>query len=224
MGARRSGPLAERAYGAAMRSGWLVVLAAAVGIVGCGRAARHVSSTVRSSGVTVPALSGPGSAGALKFVHLRIEGRPYLFLLDTGAGRTVVVKSVARALHLRLVGAKHGSPTLGCRAATQAARIVDWEIAGRRLPALTVASQMFSELKIEGMTRRSARRRCSLTLWDRPSASLAGASSLEAHRRPVRGASRLRFCTEMAVSSSPSESPSTGSRPSGSWTPALPAP
>jgi hypothetical protein len=48
-------------------------------------------------------------------------------------------------------GAKRASPTLGCRASTQAVRILDWEIAGRRLPALTVASQMFSELKIEGI-------------------------------------------------------------------------
>lgn len=134
-----------------MRSGCLVVLAAAVGIVGCGRATRHASSIVRSSGVTVPAFSGPGSAGALQFVRLRIEGRPYLFLVDTGAGRTVVDMSVARALHLRPVGAERASPTLGCRAATRAVRIVDWEIAGMRLPALTVASQMLSELKIEGI-------------------------------------------------------------------------
>jgi predicted aspartyl protease len=134
-----------------MRSGWLVVLAAAVGIVGCGRAIRHASSVVRSSGVTVPAFSGPGSPGASQFVRLRIEGRPYLFLVDTGAGRTVVDTSVARALHLRLVGAQRASPTLGCRAATRAVRILDWEIAGRRLPALTVASQTLSELKIEGI-------------------------------------------------------------------------
>jgi predicted aspartyl protease len=141
------GPLAERAYGAAMRSGWLAIVAAAVGIVGCGRAAPHASSTVRSSSATVPAFSDPGS-GALRFVRLRIEGRPYVFLVDTGAGRTVVDASVARALHLRLVGAEHRSPTLGCRAATQGVRVVDWEIAGRRLPALTVTSQTLSDLKI----------------------------------------------------------------------------
>ena len=118
---------------------------AAVALAGCGSsdsgARVGTSSSGRpSSGMVIPALVGRGPGGAGAFVRLTVKGRPYIFRVDTGAGRTVVDATVAQALALPDRGAAYSAPTFGCRTSAQPVAVSDWKLGYVTLPAGMVVS------------------------------------------------------------------------------------
>lgn len=135
-----------------MRARWWVIGVATVCLGGCG-----ASPSTRSqpeappSAVVLSALTAPRLTGASLFVRLMIHSRRYLFLIDTGAGSSVIASSVATALHLPPADPPRKAPTFGCRASVRPVRIDHWAIGSRRLPAMTIASQDLPTVMVDGL-------------------------------------------------------------------------
>lgn len=85
-------------------------------------------------------------------VELTVKGHPYLFLADTGALKTVVDPTVAKALALPDTGAAIGGQSL-CSTSMQPVAISDWKLGGVRLPATTAFALKFkfAGVKIKGI-------------------------------------------------------------------------
>ena len=131
---------------------------AAAALAGCGSSGSEAttgmsSSERRSSGMVIPALvvRRPGGAGA--FVRLTVKGRPYIFKVDTGAARTVVAATVAKALALPNRGARYSATTFGCKTSAQPVVVSDWKLGAATLPATTVASvkSVLAGAKLDGV-------------------------------------------------------------------------
>jgi hypothetical protein len=124
-----------------------------VAVAGCGglhRRERDPDAGVEpSSGVVVPAVV----VGPAMFVTLKLEGRPYLFRIDTGALTTTVDASVAKALALRDRGTPSMAPAVGCQTRVQPVAISDWTLGQATLPARTIQSAytVLAALKLGGV-------------------------------------------------------------------------
>lgn len=114
---------------------------AAVALAGCASSGSGTSSAGRpSSGMVIAALVGRERGGAGAFVRLTVKDHPYFFRVDTGAARTVVDATVAKALAFPARGAPYSAPTFGCKASAQPVAVSDWTLGDATLVAATVVS------------------------------------------------------------------------------------
>ena len=74
------------------------------------------------------------SGGTVVAAKVIIHGRPFAFLIDTGASITLVNPTIARRLHLKTVGKPHTfCGVTGCAQARRV-RLNRWSIGGQPLP------------------------------------------------------------------------------------------
>ena len=73
--------------------------------------------------------------------QLQIHGKPYYFIVDTGAAVTVIDAAVASAAGLKPVGVAGKATTLGCSVAVQPVALSNWSIGSQALPASLVPTQ-----------------------------------------------------------------------------------
>ncbi len=107
-----------------------LVVASTGGAASAARA-RTASNQVRLK--IVRSRDGSTAAIAKVFIH----GRPYAFLIDTGATKTVVNFALARQLGLKRVGRATKVAGVGCISKSQRVRISNWRIGSQRLPTIT---------------------------------------------------------------------------------------
>jgi predicted aspartyl protease len=80
------------------------------------------------------------SGGTVVAAKVIIHGRPFAFLIDTGASVTLVNPTIARRLHLKTVGKPHTfCGVTGCAQARRV-RLNRWSIGGQPLPNVVVSS------------------------------------------------------------------------------------
>ena len=80
------------------------------------------------------------SGGTVVAAKVVIHGRPFAFLIDTGASITLVNPTIARRLHLKTVGKPHTfCGVTGCAQARRV-RLNRWSIGGQPLPNVVVSS------------------------------------------------------------------------------------
>jgi predicted aspartyl protease len=75
------------------------------------------------------------------YARVMIQGRAYVMVLDSGAGRTVVTNTVSRSLHLQSRGASKLIPALGCDAAVAPVVVSRWQLEGITLPKMVILSR-----------------------------------------------------------------------------------
>jgi len=87
------------------------------------------------------------------FVHLSVQGRPYVFQVDTGATTSAVDSAVAKALALPDRGAATSKTTVGAKTSAQPVAISDWKLGDEALPTSTVLAvkTAFTGHKINGV-------------------------------------------------------------------------
>jgi hypothetical protein len=91
----------------------------------------------------------PGS-GTLALVPLTIGGQgPMMFVLDTGASRSVVDSRVAQRLSLPPAGKPQRAAGVSCATTTQPVRVASWQVGAVDLPAQNLDS---ISLAIPGLT------------------------------------------------------------------------
>jgi hypothetical protein len=119
-----------------------IMLGVAVALAGCGSSGGgpRMGRTPRqsSSGVVIRTLVLRGDPAL--FVRLTVKGHPYMFAVDTGAARTVVDATVAKALALPARGAAYSAVTIGCKTSVQLVAVSDWKLGEATLPAKTIVS------------------------------------------------------------------------------------
>lgn len=100
----------------------------------------------------IPAVVGHAKGNVIASVKLTLKGRPYMFLVDTGAAKSIVDSAVAKALALPDRGAPTSTPSL-CKLTSQPVAISDWKLGAAARPATTVFSfkTNLSGLKIKGV-------------------------------------------------------------------------
>jgi predicted aspartyl protease len=80
------------------------------------------------------------SNGTVVAAKVIIHGRPFAFLVDTGASVTLVNPTIARRLHLKTIGKPHTfCGVTGCAQARRV-RLANWSIGGQALPSVVVSS------------------------------------------------------------------------------------
>ena len=86
-------------------------------------------------------------------VALKIHGKPYYFIVDTGASATVLDSTVAKSLDLAALGSPGKATTIGCSTPLQPVAISDWSIGTQPLPGSVIPSQKtnFAGQKYQGV-------------------------------------------------------------------------
>ncbi|HEY5316711.1 MAG TPA: retropepsin-like aspartic protease, partial [Solirubrobacteraceae bacterium] len=79
------------------------------------------------------------------FAMITIQGKPYAFVVDTGAAQTTVTSTVVSALGLPEDGSPISLKTIGCPVRAQPVTMRSWSIAGHTLPTTQVLSAPVSE-------------------------------------------------------------------------------
>jgi hypothetical protein len=74
-------------------------------------------------------------------VRVTIDGRRYLFKVDTGATQSEISTSMARADRLPADGPAESVRGLGCRASAQPVRVANWRVGNVPLPLTSVVAQ-----------------------------------------------------------------------------------
>lgn len=116
-------------------------LSTVLGIIALGGAVASARPVEAHAAATVPIvvlkIRGGGTIVAAKVI---IHGRPFAFLIDTGASVTLVNPTLAHRLHLRTVGRPHTfCGVTGCATARRV-RLSRWSIGGQPLPNVVVSS------------------------------------------------------------------------------------
>ena len=91
--------------------------------------------------VEVPVVVQRSRSNVVALAELQIHGKPYYFVVDTGASVTVIDSSVAVAAKLTTVSTAGQATTLGCKVPIQTVAISNWAIGGQALPSSIVPSQ-----------------------------------------------------------------------------------
>jgi predicted aspartyl protease len=112
----------------------------AIAVSGCGSKARSDFQPARP-GHVVELTVRTDSVGDAAFVPVQVDGRHFMFRLDTGASRTVIAANVAAELRLPGHGAAVAATTVGCSTEAAPVGISDWSLGGVRLPRMTITSQ-----------------------------------------------------------------------------------
>lgn len=137
---------------------------AALVLTGCGSSGKRSASTAaKSASTSTPAVaatstgaapSSPAASrivipavfthlkgrGVSAFVELSVKGRSYLFRVDTGATRTTVDYTFAKALALPDRGAATSETSVCRKVPAQPVEISDWKLGGAALPATRIIS------------------------------------------------------------------------------------
>lgn len=80
------------------------------------------------------------SGGPEGYVEVTIHGKPFLFLVDSGAAETVIEARVVAELHLRVFGPTKPAAMVGCTRPYRPVEIDGWAIGSDRLPTGIVTS------------------------------------------------------------------------------------
>ena len=113
------------------------------------------SVTTKFRPVTVPALVHKYSSGAVSVLTtLTVHGKPYIFVVDSGASTSVIDDSIAKQLGLTTVGPPGKSTGLGCSAPSHRVRLDNWSVGGEALPPDVIAATQVNLAggKIDGVT------------------------------------------------------------------------
>jgi predicted aspartyl protease len=118
-----------------------VCLSTVVGLAALGGAVASARPVGAHAASTVPiVVLHSKTGGTVVAAKVIIHGRPFAFLIDTGASVTLVNPTLARRLHLRTVGRPHRfCGVTGCATARRV-RLKNWSIGGQPLPNVVVAS------------------------------------------------------------------------------------
>lgn len=92
-------------------------------------------------GRSVKAIVSRGDGGAIVVVPVRLAGREYGFVVDTGASQSSIDVRAARRAELKQTGKRQTQTTLGCATSSQPVRIPDWSLSGIPLPPTTATAQ-----------------------------------------------------------------------------------
>jgi predicted aspartyl protease len=134
----------NQTYSGLMGRGWTVGLWVALGalaLAGCGGRARRVQHA-RSSAVLTARLRIYGTAPeAVALANLTLMGHHYVFVVDTGAARTVIRAPVAHTLGLRDDGPPQEFFPLGCRVSSQPVALSNWRLGNTSLRPIAAITQ-----------------------------------------------------------------------------------
>ena len=93
-----------------------------------------------AAAATVPLKIFRGRGGVAALALVRIHGRLFPFIIDTGSETTLVDVALARQLHLKTVGKPIKVTGVGCSETAHRVRLSNWSIGGQRLPRITATS------------------------------------------------------------------------------------
>jgi predicted aspartyl protease len=118
----------------------LIIVAAACAATVSGVAVAQAGTTGHiASAIPLEIIHGrDGSTAAI--VRVVIHGRPFPFLVDTGATKTLLDGALARTLHLRTIGKPTVVGGVGCNTSSRRVRLARWSAAGQTLPNITAVS------------------------------------------------------------------------------------
>ena len=80
----------------------------------------------------------------LALAVVRIHGRRFPFLIDTGSSKTLVDDALARQLHLKTVGKPIKVTGVGCSEGARNVRLKNWSIGGQPLPNIVATSSVIA--------------------------------------------------------------------------------
>jgi predicted aspartyl protease len=99
----------------------------------------------RPAQATIPLVILKAKDGeTLALARVRIHGRVFPFLIDTGSSKTLVDVALARQLHLRTVGKPIKVTGVGCSETASKVRLKRWSIGGQALPSIVTTSSMIA--------------------------------------------------------------------------------
>jgi predicted aspartyl protease len=115
-----------------------------LGFTGGGEA----STTGHAAAATVPIkiFRGRGAVAAVALV--RIHGRLFPFIIDTGAQKTLVDVALARQLHLKTVGKPIKLSGVGCTETASKVRLSNWSVGGQPLPTIVATSSSLAGIGV----------------------------------------------------------------------------
>jgi predicted aspartyl protease len=118
----------------------VIALTAVVGVFCFGAAAASARPAGFAQAVVPIFVFHSKKGGTEAFAKVIIHGRPFAFLIDTGASTTLVNPTIARRLHLKTVGRRHTfCGVTGCATARRV-RLSRWNISGVPLPSVVASS------------------------------------------------------------------------------------
>lgn len=80
----------------------------------------------------------------LALARVRIHGRFFPFLIDTGSSKTLVDDALAKTLHLKTVGHPVKVTGVGCSEGARKVRLGRWSIGGQTLPTIVATSSVIA--------------------------------------------------------------------------------
>ncbi len=99
----------------------------------------------RTAAATVPLEILKARDGeTLALAVVRIHGRRFPFLIDTGSSKTLVDDALAKQLHLKTVGRPIKVTGVGCSEAARKVRLKNWSIGGQSLPSIVATSSVIA--------------------------------------------------------------------------------
>ncbi len=109
--------------------------------VSAARGTSGTSSLSPSKRIVIPAVfTHRKGRGVSAFIVLTVEGRPYLFRVGTGATRTTVDYTFAKAVALPARGAPTSETSVCRKVLAQPVEISDWRLGAATLPATRIIS------------------------------------------------------------------------------------
>jgi Aspartyl protease len=129
----------------------LIVIACLVGsflVTGFTGGGEASTSGGHAAAATVPLkiLRSHGAVAAVAAV--RIHGRLFPFIVDTGSEKTLVNVALARQLLLKAVGKPIKVSGVGCSETAHKVRLSNWSIGGQRLPRITAISSTIAGIGV----------------------------------------------------------------------------
>jgi predicted aspartyl protease len=117
----------------------LALCALALVVSGCSGRLTNRSTPSTLKGGVVPLAVVDDGENVRAYARVTIKGRAYLFVVDTGASRTVVTAQLASALGLPKHGSTFTEHSIGCTSTAQPVLISHWRLGRITLPPTAVA-------------------------------------------------------------------------------------
>ncbi len=80
----------------------------------------------------------------LALAVVKVHGRRFPFLIDTGSSKTLVDDALARQMHLKTVGRPIKVTGVGCSESARKVRLKNWSIGGQPLPNIVATSSVIA--------------------------------------------------------------------------------